>query len=49
MSIVVGTGIVVGGGITIGSEPAPPQPVMILITESGDDLITESGDTLTTE
>ena len=49
MSIVVGTGIIIGGGVTIGDDPAPPQPVMILITEAGDILITEASDQLTTE
>lgn len=49
MPIQIGPGISIGGNIKIDDPPAPPQPVMILITESGDTLITESGDVLTTE
>lgn len=48
MPIEIGPGISIGGNIKI-DDPLIPQPVMILITESGDTLITESGDVLTTE
>ena len=48
MPIEIGPGITIGGNIRL-DDPPNPQPVMTLITESGDVLITESGDVLTTE